>query len=143
VKKFARVEIHSTAMNITHALSGLLIAPLGSVIVAVPFALFLQHIEAGVGQFLLLLAAVWVLSLAAGLLFVMPFFVCLPRSRNPPMWVAMLWGAAAAVAFALLLLGSQFRFASPLGKSAFIVQGAVAGMTYVAAVRRGRLGSAA
>ncbi len=129
-------------MNITNAMRGLLIAPLGSVIVATPFALFVQHIEAGVGQFLLLLVGVWVLSLAAGLLFVMPFFVFLPRARNPPMWVAMLWGAATAVAFALLLLGSQFRSTSALGKSGLIVQGAAAGMMYVAAVRRGRFDSA-
>jgi hypothetical protein len=119
-------------MKFTDALRGLIIAPIGSVIVALMFTVFAQHIQPSVG-FLIVLAMVWVFSLAAGILFVLPFFVFLPQSRNPPSWVAALWGAATAVAAALLLFRTQF---STFGKAGFIIQGALSGLIYVAVVRR-------
>jgi len=122
-------------MKITHALRGLLVAPIGSVIVTLLFMVFAQQIQASIG-FLFVLALVWMFSLAAGFLFVLPFFVFLPRSRNPPFWVAALWGAATAVTSALLLFRPQFRIATPLAKASFVIQGALSGLIYVAVVRR-------
>ncbi len=73
--------------------------------------------------------------MAAGLLFVVPVFALVPRLRQPPIWVAVLWGAVVANASALLLIGSleKLRWEVVVG---FAAAGSAAGLVYALAARR-------
>jgi hypothetical protein len=75
----------------------------------------------------------WSLSLAAALLFVMPILAFVPRLRQPPFWLAAMWGAAAAWAFTSLFIQRRqmVDFWSPLA-----VAGAASGLLYALLVRR-------
>lgn len=82
----------------------------------------------------------WFLSLAAGLVFVMPLLALVPRLRQPPLWLAAAWGTLAAVAFTSVFIerGRVVEFLlSPLSMA-----GLSSGLLYaVLARRKGREGS--
>ena len=81
-------------------------------------------------------ALMWVLTLAAAVVFVLPVLAIAPRLRRPPIWLAAGWGALAAGAFAGLIFGWPYRLYGPQGLVVFAAVGAVAGMSYAVLARR-------
>jgi len=75
--------------------------------------------------FVILVAWTWTLSLAAAVVFVVPVLLLVPRLRRPPVWIAAVWGAMAAWAFAAAV--------GPLWGS---LAGAASGGLYALPVRR-------
>lgn len=114
----------------------LLIAPAASVGVHVVFATLFQQAGLFGSAFVILMAWVWGLSIAAAVVFVMPVLALIPRLRQPPFWFAAIWGAVVAWVFSGLFLrrvdagGYSLRAWAGLG-----VAGAAAGLLYAALVR--------
>ena len=81
----------------------------------------------------IVVAWMWVLTLAACVLFVLPVLAIAPRLRRPSIWLAAGWGALTASAFAGLIFGRPYN---PQALVVFAATGAVAGVCYALLVRR-------
>jgi hypothetical protein len=87
--------------------------------------------------FFIATAYIWPFCLAAGLLFVLPVLVMVPRLRQPPFWVAVLWGGLVSlISFHLLYWKSPTIALRLVGAVPGAVPGAVAGLTYTFMARR-------
>ena len=75
----------------------------------------------------------WVLTLAACVLFVLPVLAIAPRLRRPSIWLAAGWGALTGSASAGLIFGRPYN---PQALVLFAASGAVAGVCYALLVRR-------
>ena len=80
----------------------------------------------------------WPLCLAGGLVFVLPVLAWNARVRQPPIWIAICWGALASY-LTILGLGAVYtggvggEFGPPLSFDSMAVggfPGAIAGLTY-------------
>ena len=78
----------------------------------------------------------WVLTLAAGVFFVLPVLAIAPRLPRPSIWLAAGWGALTASAFAGLIIGRPYKLYGPQALVVFAATGAVAGVCYALLVRR-------
>ena len=81
-------------------------------------------------------AWIWVLTVAAGVVFVLPVFAIAPRLRRPPIWLAAGWGALTASAFVGLIFGRPYKLYDPQALFVFAAAGAVAGVCYALLARR-------
>jgi hypothetical protein len=90
----------------------------------------------GVG-YMIMLAWIWALSVAAAVVFVLPVFALVSRLREPPLWFSALWGALVAAISSALILGlDQFMGVSPWAHIGVGFSGAAAGLLYAVLVRR-------
>ena len=115
----------------------ILLAPLGALVVT---WLFDPPNGGPVSSgFWLLSAVVYLVALGGVLCFVLPAFLLVPSSRQPPLWIAVPWGVLVAwiVAFATGPINSGlrdlFRWEVSIG---FGAAGAAAALVYVIAARR-------
>jgi membrane associated rhomboid family serine protease len=127
-------------MRFRDTLVPLLIAPLGSVVVHAGFVACCQPLRPAGISALILIVDVWVLSLVAALVLVLPAFALVPRSRTPRLWVAAIWGAMVACVASRALFGLRHGRSSILVASATALAGAASGMVYAIAMRRARRG---
>jgi hypothetical protein len=81
-------------------------------------------------------AWIWVLTLATGIVFVLPVLAIAPRLRRPPIWLAAGWGAFTACAFVSLIFGRPYKLYGPQALVVFAAAGAVAGVCYAVLARR-------
>ena len=89
-------------MRFQDTIRPLLLAPLGSVVSLMVFSvLFGKWMEMLMG-FWIYVALIYVFSLAAGLMFVVPVLALVPSLRQPSLWVALPWGVIVAWAAAWL-----------------------------------------
>jgi hypothetical protein len=113
----------------------LLLAPLGSMGVHAVLSVLFQGLEP---EFLIVLTVVGVWSLVAGLVFVVPVLVLVPRLRQPSLWVAIAWGVAVAWCVAGLTApvnsGFQVLFDWKIAAQ-FGAAGAASGTVYAMAAR--------
>jgi hypothetical protein len=123
-------------ISFSSSLRAFVFAPLGSTIVTAAFAIFAQHADPFSVGFLLALGWVWLLSLAGGALFVAPVFLFVPRSRNPSLWFAVLWGTLAALAFSAFVFRRQFLTTSALGMIGLGGAGGASGFVCALVARR-------
>ena len=80
-------------MRFVDTIRPLVIAPAATVLVVALFEAFNgKSGRAGFG-FLLGMAWIWLLSLGAAAIFVLPVLALVPRLRKPALWLAALWGA--------------------------------------------------
>ena len=84
----------------------------------------------------IVVAWMWVLTLAAIVFFVLPVLAIAPRLRRPSIWLAAGWGALTASAFAGLIIGRPYKLYGPQALVVFAATGAVAGVCYALLVRR-------
>jgi hypothetical protein len=112
----------------------LLLAPLGAMgVYAVLSAISGESASNALVMFWVVGAA----SLAAGMVFVLPVLALVPKLRQPPAWIAALWGAAVAVCVGWLTAGvnTDFpEFSRVVGP--FAVLGAASGLSYTFASKR-------
>jgi hypothetical protein len=116
----------------------LVAAPGGAVIVMAAFdAVSRGSVRPGL-EFLIVMAFMWAISLAAAAMFVLPILALVPRVRRPSLGVAAIWGAGAALAFWALFFGQPVvTTASPQAVGALAAAGAASGILYAVLVRRG------
>jgi hypothetical protein len=112
----------------------LLLAPLGSVVIHAVWIVTFQRPALSASLFILL-AIIYGMSLAAGLLFVLPIFALVPALRQPGIWLALSYGAFIAISSAVLVGGSsevlRWQVVTGYGSA-----GAAAGIVYALAARR-------
>ena len=120
-------------MPLSRVLRSFFIAPIGSVVVQALFLTFAEHLRPSGAAFVIVLLWVYVLSLAAGSVFALPFLLFVPRVRQPPFWLAALWGAGAACAFSVLLFGTASY--SPPAWTGLALAGAASGVVYRITIR--------
>lgn len=124
-------------MRFVDTVKPVVVAPVAAAIVYALFEVFVQKTGRMGGGFVIALAWVWALSLAAAVMFVVPVLACVPRLRRPPVWFAALWGVLVAGLFSALVLGPDHLMrASPVAHLGLGVSGAAAGFLYAVLVRR-------
>jgi hypothetical protein len=124
-------------MRFVDTIRPLLIAPAAAVLVAALAEVFDQKSGRIGVSFMIVLAWIWVLSLAAAVVFVLPVFAFVSRLREPPLWFAALWGALlAGISSALVIGPSQFMRTSRGAHLGLALSGAAAGLFYAVLVRR-------
>lgn len=114
----------------------LVIASWASVLVQIMYAVLFQTIRPlGVG-FLIVVLWSWGLSLAAGVLFVIPILALVPRLRKPSLWVAAIWGAVVSWLFSGVVFRRVYVMSSPIALIGIGSAGAAAGLLYAVLVKR-------
>ena len=78
-------------------------------------------------------AWIWVLTVATGVVFVLPVA---PRLRRPPILLAAGWGTLTASAFVGLIFGRPYKLYGPQALGVFAAAGALAGVCYALLARR-------
>jgi hypothetical protein len=106
----------------------LLVSPLGAVISFVAFGVTPGN---GVLSFVFLFVMTWVYAIAAALVLVVPVWIIVPKLRQPPAWLAIVWGMIAALLMASVMFPSTPRLAVPV-----LAAGAASGLVYSIAARR-------
>ena len=129
-------------MRLGDTLLALLVAPLGAAVPSLFQAMLAS--ERGVAELralVIVIISVWVLCLAAALLFVFPILAAAPSLRQPSGVVAAIWGGLVSLAFGALLLGDLtigwIQFPSTL--SALFngsAPGVLSGLTYAIVANR-------
>jgi hypothetical protein len=120
------------APSVWRTIAALLVAPFGTILahVAVSAAIGdLDSVRFSPVATLLVAAG----AAAAGLLFVLPVLLLVPRLRTLPAWAAAAWGAALALLVTVILVGPSM--VSRTSAIAMAVLGAASGITYAIAVR--------
>jgi len=107
----------------------LLLAPLGAVVV---FAALGLAPGRGLPGLAFLIAMVWGYSLAAASVLVLPVLILAPRLRRPRLWVALPWGAVAAVVSGAAVTGTPHLYVP------FSIAGAASGLLFAVASARTR-----
>src|SRR5262245_41508369 len=123
-------------MPFYQALKPLFLASVAAVVVLIALSGDRQLVPPTSWGAVVLAAWMWALTLAAGVVFVLPVLALAPQSRRPPIWVAAGWGALTACASAVLILGRPYKLYSPRAMIAFAAAGAVAGVCYAMLARR-------
>jgi len=122
-------------MRFVDTIRPVLVAPAAAAIVYALSEMFVQKSGRMGWGFVIVLAWVWALSLAAAVLFVIPVLACVPRLRRPPLWFAALWGVLVAGLFSALLFGpDQLMHASRGAHLGLGLWGAAAGVLYAVLV---------
>lgn len=130
------------AMRLDDTLLALLVAPLGAAVPSLFKAMLAS--ERGVAELralVILIMSVWVLCLAAALLFVFPILAAAPRLRQPSGVVAAMWGGLVSLAFGALILGDLtigwIQFPTTLtGLFNGSAPGILSGLTYAVVANR-------
>jgi hypothetical protein len=117
----------------------LLLATAASVVVQLPFMAIFQQLPPLTMPFVTGVAWTWALSLGAAVIFAFPLLLLVRLLRRPPKWLAMIWGTAAACAFAALFVPGMRVMAqsSPQAWGGLSLAGAAAGLLCASLVRRG------
>jgi hypothetical protein len=126
----------SDEMRFRDTLGLLLLAPLGAMGV---YAVFSAISGESASNALVMFWVVGAASLVAGMVFVLPVLVLVPKLRQPPAWIAALWGATVAVCVGWLTdpVNTGFPELSRL-VALFAASGAASGLTYAFASKRNR-----
>jgi hypothetical protein len=123
-------------MRFTDTLGPLLLAPLGAMGV---YAVFSAISGESASKALVMFWVVGTASLAAGVVLVLPVLALVPKLRQPPAWIAAIWGATVAVCVGWLTgpVNAGFPEFSRL-VAPFAALGAASGLTYAFASKRNR-----
>ena len=122
-----------TVLRLVDTLRPMLLAPLGSVVVHGAWMVAFRRPPLAAS--LIVCAIIYGLSLAAGLLLVMPAFAFFPTLRQPSIGVALVWGALVAIVSAAVLYepSEVRRWEVAAG---FAAAGEASGLVYAVAARR-------
>ena len=123
-------------MRFRDTLRPLVIASAAAAVVQILFVVVAQRMRP-LGLSLVIAGVwVWILTLAAAVIFVMPILAFVPSLRRPSLWLAAIWGALAAGGFAPLLRregGTGYSFEM---WAWITVVGSAAGLVYATIARR-------
>jgi len=127
-------------MRLADTAPPLALASIAAVVVEVLLLFFTAQPPRPVGGvFLLVIGRLWILALAAQCVLVLPLLILVPSLRKPPLWIAAIWGAAAAVGFATLTLGwTLIAQSSRTAITELALTGSIAGIVYAVVARRSR-----
>ena len=121
-------------LTLQETIRPLLLAALGPVLIHAVWIVAFER-PALSASLLIVLAMIYGMSLAAGLLFVMPAFALVPTLRQPPVWIAVPWGAFVAI-LSVVLLGESLELLRWQVSVGFGAAGSVAGLVYALAAQR-------
>ena len=119
-------------------IKSLFVASLAAVAVLTASGAAQQEFPTNVWAAGIVVAWMWVLTLATGVFFVLPVLAMTPRLRRPSIWLAAGWGALATSVFVGLILGRPNKLYGPQALVVFAAAGKVAGVCYALLVRRQR-----
>lgn len=96
-------------MRFSDTILPLILAPAGTAIAFWTFELFGQRFPSRGLLLLIITYWIWILAIAAKILFVLPVMILVPRMRRPRLVWAGIWGAAVARAFMNLVFAPWSR----------------------------------
>src|SRR4029453_12383522 len=91
-------------MRLVDTIRPLLVASIAPVVLTLA-TVSLPRVAPDSGASIVLAGWLWIITLAAELVFVFPLMALVPSLRRPPIWLAAVWGAGAAFALTLLIMG--------------------------------------